>query len=227
MRRLAATLWTDVRVQYRNGFYFATLFVLIISIVLLRAAPGEIIGSLLPTVIIGNVLINAFYFAGGLVLLERTEGTLLAQAVTPLQPGEYLASKLVTLTAVSLIESLVLAAAVLGLHAWLAPMAVGIALTAAVFCLVGIAVVVRYESINEFLLPSVLYSFVLCLPLLDVLGVGRSAWYWLHPLQGVVRLMQIEASLTLMGNSVALLYPLACAAAVYVWCRRALLGARA
>ena len=227
MRRLTATLWTDVRLQYRNGFYFATLFVLIISIALLRAVPRELLSSLLPVVIIGNVLINAFYFAGGLLLLERIEGTLLAQAVTPLHPGEYLASKLVTLTAVSLVESLVLAAAVLGLHAWLAPMAVGIALTAALFCLVGIGVVVRYESINEFLLPSVLYSFVLCLPLLGVLGVAPGAWYWLHPLQGAVRLMQIEPPLTLMGAGLMLLYPLACAAPAYVWCRRALIGARA
>jgi hypothetical protein len=40
-------------------------------------------------------------------------------------------------------------------------MAAGIALAAILFCLTGVALIVHYESINEFIMPSVLYTAVL------------------------------------------------------------------
>ncbi|HVR30624.1 MAG TPA: ABC transporter permease, partial [Thermoanaerobaculia bacterium] len=156
MRRLAATIRTEVRVQWRNGFYAATALVVIFSIALLRWLPRDTATLLLPVVILQNVLMNTFYFVSGLVLLERVEGTFAAQCVTPLRTGEYLGAKLVTLTALSLVESGLIAVAVFGVARWLIAMACGIALAAALFCLAGVALVVRYDSINEFLLPSVL-----------------------------------------------------------------------
>jgi fluoroquinolone transport system permease protein len=222
MRRLAATVATDLRLQYRNGFYLATAFVLVISIVLVRALPRDIAALFLPVVIIGNVLINAFYFAGGLLLLERSEGTLLAQAVTPLRHAEYLAAKVATLTALCLLEGLLLAAATFGADSWLLPMAVGIMLIAALFCLTGIALVLPYRSINEFLLPSVLYSFALSIPLLGLIGVASPSWYVLHPMYGPMRLLQIDEPLSPPGLIHAIAYPAACIPAVYVWSRRAL-----
>jgi fluoroquinolone transport system permease protein len=222
MKRLAATVAIDLRLQYRNGFYFATAFVLVISIVLVRALPRDVAALFLPVVIIGNVLINAFYFAAGLLLLERSEGTLLAQAVTPLRHAEYLASKVATLTALCLLESLILAAATFGVDSWLVPMAAGIVLSAALFCLAGIALVLPYRSINEFLLPSVLYSFALSVPLLGLFGIGSLSWYALHPTYGPMRLLQIDEPLSPAGLIHAIAYPAACIAVVYVWSRRAL-----
>lgn len=148
MSRLAATIKTDVRIQFRNGFYFATVFVVAFSIVLLRWLPPDVAILILPVVIVENVLVNTFYFVSGLLLLERVEGTFVAQSVTPLRDDEYVAAKLVTLTALSLAESLLIAVAVFGIDAWLVPMAAAIALAAVLFCLVGIGLVVRYDSIK-------------------------------------------------------------------------------
>ena len=85
MTRLAATLQTDVRVQWRNGFYLATAFVVVCSIALLRWLPNDITALLLPVVLLENILINTFYFVSALLLLERGEGTLSAQSITPLR----------------------------------------------------------------------------------------------------------------------------------------------
>ena len=226
MSRLAATFKTDARVQFRNGFYFATAFVVVFSILLLRWLPAEAAMLILPVVILENVLVNTFYFVSGLLLLERVEGTFVAQSVTPLRDDEYLASKLGTLTALSLVESLLIAVAVFGIGAWLIAMAVGIALAAVLFCLAGVALVVRYDSINAFLMPSVLYTSLLSLPILGVFGFGPPHWYLLHPIEGPLSLMQVDVPQTAGRLAYAIGYPLLWVVPVYLWSRRALRRAR-
>jgi fluoroquinolone transport system permease protein len=226
MTRLAATLGIDLRVQLRNGFYAATALVVACSILLLRWLPAETAAVLLPVVLLENTLINTFYFVSALFLLERGEGTLIAQGVTPLRGGEYLASKVLTLTALSLVESLLIAGAVVGLDSGLIVMSFGIALAAAVFALAGVALVVHYESINEFIMPSVLYAAVLSLPVLGVFGVGARVWYLPHPIQGPLDLMSIQTPYAPGALTYAIGYPLLWIVGFYLWSRRALRGVR-
>ena len=224
MRRLAATLGTDVRVQFRNGFYFATALVVACSILLLRWLPAEAAAVFLPVVLFQNVVVNTFYFVSALLLLERGEGTLVVQGVTPLRDDEYLASKLLTLMALSLLEGLLIAAAVAGPEPRLALTAIGIALAAALLCLAGMGLVVRYESINEFIMPSVFYTSLLSLPLLGYFGLGPRVWYLLHPIQGPLDLMQMPT--VIPGDPVRLAYaigyPLIWILPAYFWSRRAM-----
>lgn len=222
MTRLAATLRIDLRVQLRNGFYAATALVVACSILLLRWLPGDTAALLLPVVLLENILVNTFYFVSGLLLLERGEGTLVAQSVTPLRGGEYLASKILTLTALSLVESLLITVAVGGLDSGLIVMSLGIALAAALFCFAGVALVVHYESINEFIMPSVLYAFLLSLPMLGYFGVGARGWYRLHPIQGPLELLQVHPAATPGWLAYAIGYPLIWIVPVYLWSRQAL-----
>jgi hypothetical protein len=105
-------------------------------------------------------------------------------------------------------------------------MSLGIALAAALFCFAGVALVVHYESINEFIMPSVLYTFLLSLPVLGYFGVGARAWHLPHPIQGPLDLMQMQAPYTLDGLAYAIGYPLLWIVAFYLWSRRALRGIR-
>ena len=222
MTRLAATLQTDMRVQLRNGFYLATAFVVVCSIALLRWLPNDVAALLLPVVLLENILINTFYFVSALLLLERGEGTLAAQSVTPLRADEYLASKVTTLTALSLVESLLIATAVTGLDRRLLMMSIGIALAATLFSLSGVALIVHYESINEFIMPSVLYTAVLSLPILGYFGVGAREWYLLHPIQGSLELMNMQTPYMPTRLAYAIGYPLLCLIPIALWSRRAL-----
>jgi fluoroquinolone transport system permease protein len=215
-----------MRVQLRNGFYAAAAFVVACSILLLRWLPRETAALLLPVVLLENILVNTFYFVSGLLLLERDEGTLAAQSVTPLRANEYLASKILTLTGLSLVESLLITVSLVGLGRGLVVMSLGIVLAAALFCFAGVALVVHYESINEFIMPSVLYTFLLSLPVLGYFGFGARAWYLPHPIQGSLDLMQMESPYTLGGLAYAIGYPLLWTVAFYLWSRRALRGMR-
>ena len=158
MHRLAATVRLDLRLQMRNGFYYAVAFVLACWFVVLTRLPPIDWGYLLPAVVFGNLVMVNFYFVAGLVLLEKGEGTLEAQVVTPLADWEYLASKTLTLAALSVVEQVVIVRSAYGGGFAAGPLVAGVVLAGVLYTLTGFLLVARYRSINEFMFPSVLFT---------------------------------------------------------------------
>ena len=183
MKRFLATMRCDVRLQHRNGFYWAIAFLLAAFVVVVTQLPSIDWTVILPPLLLGNLMLATFYFMGGLMLLEKGEGTLESLIVTPLSSAEYLLSKVLTLTLLSLAESFSI---VLIAHGpafdWLWLFA-GVAFAAALYCLIGFIVVIRYDSINEYLFPTVIYSAIFVLPLLDYAGLWGGPLMYLHPFQ--------------------------------------------
>jgi len=189
-RRFRSTLLWDIRLQYRNGFYFVSVFVAVVFIILLKQLTGVDWAQLWPVILLENLVVNSFYFMAGLVLLEKEEGTIEAQVVTPLRQSEYLASKVVSLAVLSFFESLVLVVAVTGPgFNWLL-LAAGILVLTAFYGLYGFLVVSKYDSITDFLLPSAVWVMWFSLPLLYYFDIWRSWIMFLHPLQAPLVLMQ-------------------------------------
>jgi fluoroquinolone transport system permease protein len=190
MKRLLSTILLDLKLQFRNGFYYASAFVAVIFILLASQIPDVDFGRWWPVIILQNLVINSFYFMSGLVLLEKSEGTLEAQVITPLRKSEYMLSKIVTLGILALVETLLIVALVSGFDFnWLL-LILGVLFLMAIYTLCGFIVVARYDSINEFLLPSVLWTVVYSLPLLYYFGIWESWLMFLHPIQAPLVLMQ-------------------------------------
>ncbi|NOK62841.1 MAG: hypothetical protein GFH23_1086674n88 [Chloroflexi bacterium AL-N1] len=190
MTRLFATTRCDMQLQLRNGFYYATTFIVIVWAMLFMQVSLSNLGWLLPVLILGNLLINTFYFIGGLVLLEKGEGTLSAQIVTPLRTEEYLSAKIISLTFLALLENVIIASLFYGLAYQFLPLILGIILASIIYILAGFIIVVGYNAINEYLLPSVLYTSILAAPLLTYIVQWEHWLMYLHPLQGPLVLMQ-------------------------------------
>lgn len=190
MKRLISTMVCDVQLQFRNGFYYAAGVVALFWMLALSQVPAASLGWLMPAFILSNLLINTFYFIAGLILLEKEEGTLMAQVVTPLQHWEYLASKVITLTMLSLIENLLIVSLAYGLAFDLLPLLAGLSFAAAIYSLAGFVAVVRYDSINEYLFPSFLYTLAFSPPFLYYFGLWDSWLFYLHPLQAPLLLTQ-------------------------------------
>lgn len=183
MNRLAASVRCDVRLQVRNGFYWAVAFVLCIFAILIGRLPEFDWAPVLPPLVLGNLAMATFYFIAGLVLLEKGEGTLEAQVVTPLRPREYLISKLATLTGLSVVENLLIAVLAHGTRFHWPAMILGIVMASALYCLLGFVVVSRYDGVNEFLFPSMLWTTLVMLPVLHYIGLWPGGWMYLHPFQ--------------------------------------------
>jgi fluoroquinolone transport system permease protein len=187
---LTATLRTDVRLQWRNGFYYAVAFLLSGWIALVSQLPRLDWAAWLPALVLGNLSLGTFMFNAGLVLLEKGEGTLEALTVTPLSPRAYLASKVASLAGLAVVEHVVLVAVVVGADFRLLPLLLGVVSGTAVYCLTGFVAVARYDSIDTFLLPSSLWTAALSLPILDFAGLWTTPLMALHPLQPTLVLLR-------------------------------------
>ena len=126
---------------------------------------------MLLAVVLGNLVMINFYFVAGLVLLEKGEGTLEAQVVTPLASWEYLAAKTLTLAALAVVEQVVIVWSAYGGGFAAGPLVAGVVLAGVLYTLTGFLLVARYRSINEFMFPSVFFTTVLSLPLLHYFGL--------------------------------------------------------
>lgn len=171
----------------RNGFYYAAAVVVLVMVLVMRQLPAEARSQGLPLLIYGNLLMNGFFFVAGQVLLEKGEGTLEAQVVTPLRATEYLVSKVVSLTALTLLESVLIALLAVGMGIGWPGLLAGVALLTPLLVLTGFLLVSRYDTINEFLFPATLAVTALSLPLLasgGLLGDTFSRfWTYLMPVE--------------------------------------------
>ena len=190
LRRLRAAMKADARLQQRNGFYAAAAFVAVCMIPLLRRVSPDGLILLLPPLVLLNMQVNTFYFMGGLVLLEKAEGSLQALTVTPLRPAEYLTSKVATLALLSLVEAAVIVLATHGPSVNWPALAMGIGLTSILLCLYGFIAVARYDTVNAFLFPSMVYTAVVGLPVLDYFGVWAGPLWYAHPVRAPLILLE-------------------------------------
>lgn len=224
-KRITSSFRWEVALQFRNGFYYAVGFIMAFWVLLYVQLPQLDLRAVLPGLLLGNLLVTTFYFMAGLVMLERSEGSLEARVVTPLRSSEYLLVKVLALSLLVLAENLLIAAMFSGfrfdrLH--LLPMTLGLLLAGAMFCLIGFLVVVRYDSINAFLMPSMLYTILLMLPLIPYFGVIQSPLFYLHPVQSALTLMEGGfRPLTALEWVYGLAYSLAAVSVLMIFCRRA------
>ncbi len=190
MTRLLESIRCDIRLQYRNGFYYAVAFLMTCWGVLVTRIPSFDWAPWMPPVVLGNIMIGTFMFMGGLVLLEKGEGTLEALVVSPLRDSEYLGSKTLSLVLLAVVEHLILVGLTLGFGFSPLQLILGVVLGGALYCLAGFMVVSRYDSINEYLFPSFVYSALLSIPMLPYFGFSESPLYYIHPMKGPLVLLK-------------------------------------
>jgi fluoroquinolone transport system permease protein len=196
MTRLLSTIRLDVLQQWRQGFYYAGAFVSVIFIIILNQLNPAALPVALPGLILMGLMVTGFYFMAGVILFEKGEGVLQQLVVTPLRTDEYLVAKLVSLTILAIAEQL----AVVGLtYVWanrgLAELNVGLlvlgcVVTTVIFILLGFIVIARFDSVNEFLMPSAIIAMPMLAPLLHVGGVVDFPALLAIPTGGAALLLQ-------------------------------------
>ena len=190
MKRLSSALQLDLRLQKRYGLYYAGAFVTLVWIVILRQLPAWTLDIAVPFVIFTDLGVIGFYFIAGMLLFEKGEQTLLAIVVSPLRFGEYLTSKLVTLTLLAAVASLVVVVVTYGVGFNLILLMLGVALMSLLALLIGFISVSPFTSISDYIIPSVFYVMVMYLPLIDYFGWWQSWVFYLIPFQGALLLLK-------------------------------------
>ncbi len=227
MNRWLSTVRTDALVQFRSGFYFVGAAVAFFVVGLLRLIPEEWplnLRLLIPAALMLNVMTTTFYFVSGLVLLEKSEGMLAALVVTPLRVGEYLGAKIATLAFLAMAENAIVLVLFYGFDFDFVWLLIGMTSLCAFYTLIGFAAVSRYESINNFLMPSAAIVTVLMLPLLEHFGIVGRLMY-AHPVQPYLVLIRSAFS---VATTPELVYGIGAGAAwlalAYMTAKRAFAG---
>lgn len=190
--RIGSSLRWDITLQMRNGFYIVSLLLALLFIGVFWYVPRDVVRYLFPAVVLGNILVNGFFYMAALLLFEKEEGSLVAVRLTPLRPWQYLVAKCVSLSALTLLETAVLLAALLGTTVHWGWVITAVLLNTTLFALLGFLLAVRYRGLNDFLLPAVAVCTLLFLPLLDYFDLVHTpfltALFYLHPGQAMLML---------------------------------------
>jgi fluoroquinolone transport system permease protein len=182
MSRLTSTLRLDAQLQARNKVY------LIIGVAAFEfpfafdalLTPDQL-QFFMPVLIMYGVSMTTVFLVGVLLLIERSQGTLSVVMVSPLRPAEYLASKLITLTVLALVESAIMAVVAYGLGFSFAWFVLAVVMRASMGVAVGVAVGVRFRSITRFLVPAIGLSLAFDLPNIWYFELWPSPLFYLWP----------------------------------------------
>ncbi len=100
MSRFAATLGWELRIQARQGIYYAAAVVVLVWVAVLFALPAAARALLLPFALFMDVSVFGVFLMAGMLFLEKGDRVLQALVVTPVPRGSYLLTKLASLTIV-------------------------------------------------------------------------------------------------------------------------------
>ena len=172
-------LW-DIRFQAKYGFYFLYAVLTVIYTITLFAVPGSWKENTAAILIFSDPASMGLFFMGAIVLLEKSQHTPCAFAVSPVRPMEYIIAKVSSLSAISLVAAaiLALAASVNNLHIVL----IGTVISSVIFTLFGIIIATKIISLNQFILWTVPIEIVCFVPAILHLFKITPAWLRYYPI---------------------------------------------
>lgn len=179
MKRLLAAMKLDFLLQVRTQLYTIGLVVaVVIAGALAWLADPEQLTTYVPTLMLLVIGGSTLLYVAAMILFEKEQGTLNALIVSPLTHGEYLWSKIVTLTGLATLEAAVMILGAMALMWLFGPLTwpnvplllLGILAIAILYTLIGIVLIVRYDKITDFLIPMALLAVALQLPFVYFLG---------------------------------------------------------
>ncbi len=178
--RLKSLFLLDMRFQAKYGFYFLYAILTVVYTIILFALPENWREKAAALLIFSDPASMGLFFMGAIVLLEKSQHTPCAFAVSPIRPMEYVIAKISSLSAISLVVSaiLALAASVNRLHIVL----FGTIISSVIFTLLAIIVATKIISLNQFILWTVPIEIICFVPAILHLFKITPAWLGYYPI---------------------------------------------
>jgi len=191
MTRLMSLIQLDFIAQWRNRFYAIGIVMAIIIGVSLRAffSPEDLTRAL-PMMFLFAIGGSTMLYVAGLMIFEKDEGTLFALIVSPMRRPEYMLSKIITLSILATLETAIALVIAVGIGGYSLPLVlIGAILMAVMLTLTGIILVVRFDTLTDFLFPVLLIAMVLQMPFIYFLGLWENPLIWIVPTTAPTMLM--------------------------------------
>jgi fluoroquinolone transport system permease protein len=170
----------------------------LVAVMLAWLAGPDDLPAWIPTLMLIVVGGSTMLYGAAMILFEKEQGTLRATIVSPMRPAEYLWAKIVTLTALAVLESIIMVGGTMLIMSFserislpnIPLLLIGIVAIGVMYTLVGIVLIVRYDKITDFLIPMSAVAVVLQLPFLYFIGWVDSPLLLIIPTSAPTVLMQ-------------------------------------
>jgi fluoroquinolone transport system permease protein len=177
---LWSLLRSDIRFQYKYGFYFLYLLFSILYISLLFAFPEAWREKAAVLMIFSDPAAMGLYFMGAIVLFEKSERVLDSIAVSPARTYEYMLSKLFSIGVISVIVGFAIgffsSAVNITIH-----FIMGIFVCSCLFSAMGLIIAAKSISLNDFIISTIPAQLIINIPAIAWLFGWRPGWLLLHP----------------------------------------------
>jgi fluoroquinolone transport system permease protein len=190
MYRMIKLIELDFILITRNRILAVAAFITLLYILIIQVLPEASFTVVLTLLILSDPVMLGFMFTGAMVLFEKSSNTFQALSVTPVSAGEYLISKGITLTAVALAASLIMAIAGLRLNFNFAFLAAGVVLSSLLFIFIGFTGASRVRTFNQYFIIIPMFMIPTCLPFLNYFGATDALVFYLVPTQASLILFQ-------------------------------------
>ena len=182
MKTLLHLLRFDMLLMARNKVFVVSAAVTFIYILLFRWLSGFMPAEkVLVLVIFHDPALLGFLFAGVLMLMESNENTLIALKVSPISLTQYIFSKTIWLSIISLICSLSMVIATKGMDFLILHFCLSVLLSTSLFAFAGFYLAGGVSNFNTYMLRALGGILILSLPFLGYFEIGKMEWYFLIP----------------------------------------------
>ena len=178
---LSRLLVWDVKVQARENVYLFTVLTTLAFATVLLLLPGQAPDTVVTGILFLEPAVVGTSFVGAIVLMERSQNTLAALAVSPARPSDYVLSKVITLTLLTFAGGMALVCAAY----WPIPLdrairfIIAMTFTGALGVVGGVLLVATANSMNHFIARGFPVSVVLYLAFLAHFDAVTGAWAWI------------------------------------------------
>jgi fluoroquinolone transport system permease protein len=187
MSNLKKMLKWEFTLLYRYKIIHISILSVILYFIITQAVPDMNIPVFHTLLLFFDPAIIGIMFVGALVLFEKSENVLQALVVTPMKVNDYLLSKIISLTILSVISATIFITLLnlLGeIDFNVFYLAISIILTSIMLILLGFIIVSRVKSINEYLMAfAVLFLGLTFFPMLHLSHLYENTIFYLWPTQ--------------------------------------------
>ncbi len=176
MKRLKNALFSDMRFQFKHGFYYVYAAMTLLYIIIFIQIPKEALLYSLPAAIFSDPSLLGFMFMGAIFLLEKRQGIFQYLLITPLKLEEYLFSKIISLSALSLIVSFALAISTGEIFNPFI-LLLGCLLSSSFFTLIGIYAACGCKSMNQFFGILIPYYIIIIIPAIAMFDIPYTGFF--------------------------------------------------
>lgn len=190
MRLLNLTL-NEFRFLYKYGILWIYAAFTILYLCLLALIPESAKQMTAIILVFTDPAAMGLFFMGAVVLLEKSQRVSNTIAVSPVLHSEYIIAKVISIMITGCVVGLIICLFAKVQNIFF--VVVGIALSSVLFSLISLIVASRVETLNGFMIATVPFEIVICIPpLLYLFKVISSPLWTIHPGVAAMKILHLE-----------------------------------